>query len=56
VGGIFEVIAYGLPIGLGSHTQWDEKLDGRLCMAVGSIQLARRASVCFSPPPKSKGK
>jgi len=37
LGGIFEVIAYGLPIGLGSHTQWDEKLDGRLAQAIMSM-------------------
>ena len=37
LGGIFEVVAYGLPIGLGSHTQWDEKLDGRLAAAMMSM-------------------
>ena len=58
LGGIFEVVAYGLPIGLGSHTQWDEKLDGRLAAAVmsmpsikgveigdGLAQTARRGSM-----------
>src|SRR5437762_2935480 len=45
VGGVFEVIAYGLPIGLGSHTQWDEKLDGRLCMAIGSIQSIKAVEI-----------
>src|SRR6266851_2917035 len=34
VGGIFEVIAHTVPVGLGSHAQWDEKLDGRLAQAV----------------------
>ena len=29
VGGIFEVVAHHVPVGLGSHAQWDEKLDGR---------------------------
>ena len=38
LGGIFEVIAYGLPIGLGTYAQWDERLDGRLAAAVMSIQ------------------
>jgi chorismate synthase len=38
LGGIFEVIAYGLPIGLGTYSQWDERLDGRLAAAVMSIQ------------------
>jgi chorismate synthase len=41
LGGVFEVIAYGVPIGLGSHTQWDEKLDGRLLQAVGSIHSVK---------------
>jgi chorismate synthase len=38
LGGIFEVIAYGLPIGLGTYAQWDQRLDGRLAAAVMSIQ------------------
>jgi chorismate synthase len=38
LGGVFEVIAYGLPIGLGTYAQWDERLDGRLAAAVMSIQ------------------
>jgi chorismate synthase len=38
LGGVLEVIAYGLPIGLGTHTQWDERLDGRLAGALMSIQ------------------
>jgi chorismate synthase len=38
LGGIFEVIAYGLPIGLGTYAQWDERLDGRLAAAIMSIQ------------------
>jgi chorismate synthase len=38
LGGVFEVIAYGLPIGLGTYGQWDERLDGRLAGAVTSIQ------------------
>jgi chorismate synthase len=37
VGGIFEVIAHGVPAGLGSYAQWDRKLDGRLAQAVMSI-------------------
>jgi len=37
LGGVFEVVAYGLPIGLGSYSQWDEKLDGRLAGALLSI-------------------
>src|SRR5579872_1560164 len=38
LGGVFEVIAYALPIGLGTYGQWDERLDGRLAAAVMSIQ------------------
>ena len=41
LGGIFEVIAYGLPIGLGTYAQWDERLDGRLAAAVMSIQSVK---------------
>jgi chorismate synthase len=41
LGGIFEVISYGLPIGLGSYGQWDERLDGRLAAAVMSIQSVK---------------
>src|ERR1700678_3512527 len=41
VGGIFEVVARGLPPGLGSHAQWDEKLDARLAQAVMSIQAVK---------------
>jgi chorismate synthase len=37
VGGIFEIIVINLPIGLGSHTQWDRRLDGRLAQALFSI-------------------
>jgi len=41
VGGIFEVVAHGVVAGLGSHAQWDEKLDGRLARAVMSIQAVK---------------
>jgi chorismate synthase len=41
VGGIFEVVAHGVPPGLGSHAQWDEKLDARLARAVMSIQAVK---------------
>jgi len=41
LGGIFEVIIYHLPPGLGSYTQWDKKLDGRLAQAVLSIQAIK---------------
>src|SRR5215475_10458709 len=41
VGGIFEIVAHNVPVGLGSHAQWDEKLDGRLAQAVMSIQAVK---------------
>ena len=45
LGGIFEVVALGLPPGLGSHTQWDRKLDGRLAQALMSIQAIKGVEV-----------
>jgi chorismate synthase len=45
LGGIFEVVALGLPPGLGSHTQWDRKLDGRLAQALMSIQAMKGVEV-----------
>ncbi|HVB77101.1 MAG TPA: chorismate synthase [Candidatus Nitrosotalea sp.] len=41
LGGTFRVIASGLPVGLGSHVHWDRKLDGRLAMAVMSINAIK---------------
>lgn len=41
VGGVFEVIAHGVPPGLGSCAQWDERLDGQLAQAVMSIQAVK---------------
>jgi chorismate synthase len=41
VGGIFEIVAHGVPVGLGSHAQWDEKLDGRLAQALMSVQAVK---------------
>ncbi|MDN3515764.1 MAG: chorismate synthase [Candidatus Brocadia sp.] len=41
LGGVIEVIACGLPIGLGSHTQWDLRLDARLASAVMSVQAIK---------------
>ncbi len=45
VGGIFEVVARGVAPGLGSHAQWDEKLDGRLARAVMSIQAVKAVEI-----------
>ncbi len=41
VGGVFEVVVHNVPVGLGSHAQWDEKLDGRLAQAILSIQAVK---------------
>jgi chorismate synthase len=45
VGGIFEVVAHSVPPGLGSHAQWDEKLDARLAGAVMSIQAVKAVEI-----------
>ena len=41
LGGVVEVLAYGLPPGLGSHTQWDRRLDARLAGALMSVQAIK---------------
>ncbi|KAB1658230.1 chorismate synthase [Pseudoclavibacter sp. CFCC 11306] len=41
LGGVVEVVAYGLPVGLGSHIQWDRRLDGRLAQALMGIQAIK---------------
>jgi len=45
LGGIFEVFVTGLPMGLGSHIQWDRKLDGRLAQALMSIQAIKGVEI-----------
>ena len=45
LGGVIEVIAYGLPPGLGSHVHWDRRLDGRLAGALMSIQAIKGIEV-----------
>jgi chorismate synthase len=45
LGGTFEVVAHGVPAGLGSYTQWDRKLDGRLAQAVMSIHAIKAVAV-----------
>jgi chorismate synthase len=45
LGGIFEVVTKGLPAGLGSHTSWNEKLDGRIAQAIVSIQAVKAAEI-----------
>ncbi len=45
LGGVFVVFAVGLPPGLGSHVQWDRKLDGKLAQALMSIQAIKGVEV-----------
>jgi len=45
LGGVVEVVAYGLPPGLGSHVHWDRKLDARLAAALMSIQAFKGVEV-----------
>ena len=45
VGGAFEVIAHGVPPGIGSHVQWDRKLDGRLAQALMSIPAIKAVGI-----------
>lgn len=45
LGGVFEVVARGVPAGLGSHVSWDRKLDGRLAAAVMSIQAIKGVEI-----------
>jgi len=45
VGGIFEVVAHGISPGLGSHSQWDEKLDAKIARAVISIQAVKAVEI-----------
>lgn len=45
VGGVFEVVATGVPIGLGSHVQWDRRLDGRIAQALMSINAVKGVEV-----------
>jgi chorismate synthase len=45
LGGVFEVVALGVPPGLGSHVQWDRRLDARLMWAVASIQAVKGVEI-----------
>jgi chorismate synthase len=49
VGGAFEVVAHGVPVGLGSHAQWDRKLDGLLAQALMSIQAIKAVGIGRGP-------
>jgi chorismate synthase len=45
VGGVFEVVAHGVPAGLGTYANWDERLDGQLAGAVMSIQAVKAVEI-----------
>jgi chorismate synthase len=44
-GGVFEVVAHGIPVGLGSHIAWDTRLDGKLAQAIVSIQAVKGVAI-----------
>lgn len=45
LGGVVEVLAYGVPVGLGSHVHWDRRLDARLAGALMGIQAIKGVEV-----------
>jgi len=45
LGGAAQVVAYGVPVGLGSYSQWDRRLDGRLAGALASIPAVKAVSI-----------
>ena len=45
VGGVFEIVAHNVPVGLGSHAQWNEKLDGKLAQALMSVQAVKAVEI-----------
>ena len=45
LGGVFEVIATGVPVGLGSHVQWYERLDGQIAQAIMSINAVKGVEI-----------
>ena len=47
-GGVFEVVAHGVPPGLGSHIAWDSRLDGKLAQAIVSMQAVKGVEVGFA--------
>jgi chorismate synthase len=49
LGGAFEVVVSGVPVGLGSYVQWDRKLDGRLAQALMSIQAIKGVGIGKGP-------
>jgi chorismate synthase len=47
-GGVFEVVAHGVPPGLGSHVTWDTRLDGKLAQAIVSMQAVKGVEIGFA--------
>jgi chorismate synthase len=45
VGGVFEVVVHGLPPGVGTHANWDERMDGLLAQAVMSLQAVKAVEI-----------
>jgi chorismate synthase len=45
LGGVYEIVARGLPVGLGAHTSWEDKLDGRIARAVMSIHATKSVEI-----------
>ena len=45
IGGVFQVIAFGVPLGLGSHTQWDKKIDGKIAQSMISINAVKGVEI-----------
>lgn len=45
LGGIYEVVAHGVPVGLGAHTSWEDKLDGRIARAIMSIHATKAVEI-----------
>jgi len=42
---VFEIVAHDVPVGLGSHAQWDDKLDGKLAQALMSVQAVKAVEI-----------
>jgi chorismate synthase len=45
LGGVFEVVVFGLPVGLGSYVHWDKRIDGRIAMAIMSINAIKGVEI-----------
>jgi chorismate synthase len=54
LGGVFEVVAHGVPPGLGSFSQWDRRLDGRLAQALMSIPAIKAVGIGLGPDAASR--